>query len=144
LLSALGIDRRPLQESMLPVVTGAKRLPSGYRPAGSQAIRIDLAEKILRSAHETRAKVQAKDRRRKFVLDTALAISIGLEDANIARLLGQAGFRVQKARALAAEQFGPPQPDRWEWRPTRRKQDPTAPARPREGSAFAVLADLVR
>ncbi len=68
LLHALGIDRRPLQEAMLPVVAGGKTLPSGYRHAGSQAIRIDLAEKILRAAHETRAKTQARDRRRKFVL----------------------------------------------------------------------------
>ena len=50
LLSAMGIDRRPLQQAMLPVIPGGRKLPSGYRPAGEQAIRIDLAEKILRAA----------------------------------------------------------------------------------------------
>ncbi|MEX0342993.1 MAG: helicase-related protein [Erythrobacter sp.] len=144
LLHALGIDRRPLQEAMLPVIADAKKLPSGYRHAGSQAIRIDLAEKILRASHETRAKAQAKDRRRKFVLDYALPVSIGLEEGNISRLLGNAGFRVQKARPLAEGHFGPPRPDRWEWRPARRKQERAKPTRPREGNAFAALADLVR
>ena len=48
------------------------------------------------------------------------------------------------ARPLAEGQFGPPRPDRWEWRPSRRKQERRNPAQPREGSAFAALADLVR
>ena len=144
LLHALGRDRRPLQEAMLPVLGEIRKLPSGYRHAGTQAIRIDLAEKILRAAHETRAKAQAKDRRRKFVLDYALPVSIGLEEGNIARLLGNAGFRVQRAQPQAEGQFGPPRPDRWEWRPSRRKQERTKPARPSEGNAFAALADLVR
>ena len=134
----------PLQDAMLPVIADTKKLPSGYRHAGTQAIRIDLGEKILRAAHETRAKAQAKDRRRKFVLDLALPISIGLEEGNIARLLGNAGFRVQKARPLPEGQFGPPRPDQWEWRPARRKQERQKPAQPREGNAFAALADLVR
>ncbi|MBX7494600.1 helicase [Qipengyuania sp. 6B39] len=144
LLHALGIDRRALQEAMLPVVPGGRKLPSGYRPAGEQAIRIDLAEKILRAAHETRAKAQAKDRKRKFVVDLSLPISIGLEENNAIRLLGVAGFRVQRAKPLAEGAFGPPRPDRWEWRPSRRKQQRAAPAKPREGSAFAGLADLLR
>lgn len=144
LLSALGIDRRPLQDAMLPVIPGHGKLPSGYRPAGDQAIRIDLAEKVLRAAHEARAKAQAKDRRRKFVLDLSLPISIGLDQDSAIRLLGSAGFRVQRARPLAAGMFGPPKPDQWEWRPSRRNQERAAPAQPREGSAFAALADLIR
>ncbi len=144
LLSALGIDRRPLEQAMLPVIPGRKNPPSGYRHAGSQAIRLDLAEKIIRAAHETRAKAQAKDRKRKFVLDLALPTSIGLEQANIVRLLGQAGFRSNPARPLGEGHFGPPRPDLWEWRPSRRKQQRAQPAKPREGSAFAALADLVR
>ena len=143
LLHALGIDRRPLQEAMLPVIPDAKKLPSGYRHAGSQAIRLDLAEKIFRSAHEARAKA---DKSRKFRLDLALPISIGLEEKNAERLLGQAGFRVQRAKPLAEGAFGPPRPDSWEWRPSRRKQQRSAPAasKPREGSAFAGLADLMK
>ncbi|MDG6079484.1 helicase [Erythrobacter litoralis] len=144
LLRALGIDRRPLNEAMLPVIGETKSLPSGYRPAGTQAIRIDLAEKIIKAAHEARSKA---GERRKFVLDLSLPISIGLEEQNAIRLLGTAGFRVDKARALSEAAFGPPRPDQWQWRPARRKPQQShrqAPARPREGSAFAGLADLMK
>lgn len=144
LLGQLGIDRRPVQEAMLPVIPDTKKLPSGYRHAGSQAIRLDLAEKIFRAAHEARSKVEKS---RKFRLDLSLPISIGLEERNIERLLGQAGFRVQRAKPLAEAAFGPPRPDSWEWRPSRRKQQRQKPAHsqpPREGSAFAGLADLMK
>ncbi len=149
LLHALGADRRPLEEAMLPVIPDRKKLPSGYRHAGSQAIRLDLAEKVLRAAHEARAKVQGsgkkQDLRKRFPFDIALPISIGLEEGNIVRLLGQAGFRQHKARALAEGQFGPPRPDMWEWRPARRKPPrQTRPASAREGNAFAALGDLLR
>ncbi|WP_432201961.1 helicase-related protein [Erythrobacter sp. W53] len=174
LLHALGIDRRALEEAMLPVIADRKKLPSGYRHAGSQAIRLDLAEKIVRAAHETRAKVQAKaqeagKKRAKFALDLALPISIGLEEENAIRLLGQAGFRVQRAKPLTEGAFGPPRPDRWEWRPSRgrphgqnkhrskqnaknakpsgtRTGNPnnSRKSEPKPGNAFAALADLVR
>ncbi|WP_083440245.1 helicase-related protein [Altererythrobacter epoxidivorans] len=119
LLHALGIDQRPLQDAMLPVIAEQKRLPAGYRPAGSQAIRVDLAEKILRAAFEARAKKQGPDKKppQRFHLDIALPISIGLEEANIARLLGAAGFRQFKAKPLAEGAFGPEAPDSWGWRP---------------------------
>ena len=144
LMRALGIDRRPLNEAMLPVIAEARKLPSGYRHAGSQAIRVDLAEKVIKAAHEERSKA---GERRKFPLDLALPISIGLEEANAIRLLGTAGFRLEKARPLAEGAFGPPRPDLWQWRPARRKQAPqrrNAPTPPREGSAFAGLADLMK
>ncbi|MCV0383267.1 MAG: helicase [Erythrobacter sp.] len=156
LLAALGTDRRPLEEAMLPVIADRKSLPAGYRHAGSQAIRIDLAEKIFRKAHEARAAAQdSRDARkkrkggarnaRKFTLDLALPISIGLEQDNAVRLLGQAGFRVQRARPLPEGAYGPARPDLWEWRPARRQQPQARPpVKPREGSAFAALADLVR
>ncbi|GMM91820.1 helicase-related protein [Qipengyuania sp. MTN3-11] len=148
ILHALGRDRRPLEEMMLPVIADRAKLPAGYRHAGSQAIRLDLAEKIFRAAHETRAtsqnRAKAEKRRRKFVLDLSLPVSIGLEPDNIVRLLGQAGFRVQRARPMAEGAFGPARPDLWEWRPSRRKTERQAPVKPREGSAFAALADLVR
>jgi len=130
LLHALGLDLRPLQEAMLPVLAEGSwakgRLPAGYRYAGSQAIRVDLAEKILRAAFDARAvataahpKERARNNGRAFRLDLALAVSIGLEAENARRLLGSAGFRCEKARALAEGAFGPPAPDRWHWRPRR-------------------------
>ncbi len=122
LLHALGLDKRPLQDMMLPVLKEAKGVPAGYRPAGEQLIRVDLAEKILRAAFDARAKATdktSKERNPRFRLALALPISIGLEEENALRLLGSAGFRVHKARALAEGAQGPAAPDSWTWRPRR-------------------------
>lgn len=148
LLSELGIDRRPLEPAMLPVIADTRRLPVGYRHAGTQAIRLDLAEKVIRAMHDQRSAAQKDDRRRRFALDLALPTSIGLAAGNIVRLLGQAGFRVQQARPLPDSAFGPPRPDLWEWRPQHLRPargDTAAPARPvPPGNPFAALAGLVR
>ena len=126
LLHALALDLRPLQEAMLPVLAEGSwakgRLPAGYRLAGTQAIRVDLAEKILRAAFDARAKVAAahpKERNIRFTLDLSLAVSIGLQEDNARRLLGSAGFRCDRAKALAEGAHGAPAPDRWHWRPRR-------------------------
>ncbi len=122
LLHALGLDKRPLQDMMLPVLAEGKSVPAGYRPAGGQLIRVDLAEKIFRAAFDARAKskgVTSKERNARFRLNLALPISIGLEEENAQRLLGSAGFRLQRARNLAEGAFGPAAPDSWTWRPRR-------------------------
>ncbi len=126
LLHELGLDPRPLNEGMLPVLAEGSwakgRLPAGYRYAGTQAIRVDLAEKILRAAFDARGAVTAKhpkERNPAFRLDMALAVSIGLEADNARRLLGSAGFRCDRARALPEGAHGPAAPDRWHWRPRR-------------------------
>ncbi|MFN3863630.1 MAG: helicase-related protein [Erythrobacter sp.] len=126
LLHALGLDLRPLNEAMLPVLAEGSwakgRLPAGYRYAGTQAIRVDLAEKILRAAFDARAAAAAakpKQRNPAFRLDLALAVSIGLEADNARRLLGSAGFRCDRARALPEGAHGPAAPDRWHWHPRR-------------------------
>jgi ATP-dependent RNA helicase SUPV3L1/SUV3 len=142
LLHALGLDTRAVQEAMLPVLAEGSwakgRLPAGYRYAGSQAIRVDLAEKIFRAAFEARGAVLAahpKERNRPFRVDLALAVSVGLEADNARRLLGSAGFRVERARALPDGAHGAPAPDRWYWRPRRpqnergEKDDRRRPAR---------------
>ncbi len=120
LLHALGLDTRPCQDAMLPVLSGDEfkkgQLPAGYRHAGSQAIRVDLAEKILRAAFQSRAKA-GNARKVRFAIDEALGVSIGLEPANLHRLLTSAGFRLHRAPALAEGMFGPPAPDQWSWRP---------------------------
>ena len=139
LLHALGRDRRPLQDNMQSVVEGGARLPAGYRSAGKQAVRVDVAEKVLRAAHQARAESKA----RRFVLDPALAVSTGLAPESWRRLLGAAGFRHLPARKLPDGKFGPPAPDLWEWRPTRRTQPPARPERkPPANGAFAALAEL--
>ncbi|MEO0871059.1 MAG: helicase, partial [Pseudomonadota bacterium] len=137
LLHALGLDTQALEPAMLPVLAEPNRLPAGYRPAGTQAIRVDLAEKVLRAAFDARsaandaAKAPAKDETRerkrrspRFRIDLALAVSIGLEADNAARLLGSAGFRLQRARKLAEGAQGPAAPDFWTWRPRRADENP--------------------
>ncbi|MEO0462603.1 MAG: helicase-related protein [Pseudomonadota bacterium] len=125
LLKALNLDTRPLEPAMLPVLADTKAMPAGYRAAGAQAIRVDLAEKVLRAAFDTRAKAsgpkakERKARQPRFRLDLALAVSIGLEADNACRLLGSAGFRLQRARTLPDGAYGPQAPDFWTWRPKR-------------------------
>ncbi|MBO6642244.1 MAG: helicase [Altererythrobacter sp.] len=121
LLHTLGIDKRPLNKAMLPVLKDVKQTPAGYRPAGSQMIRVDLAEKVLRAAFDARAKATPKGDKppQRFFFDTALPISIGLEAPNVPRLLGSAGFKRFAAPALAEGAFGPATPDSWSWRPRR-------------------------
>ena len=121
LLNVLGIDKRPLNPAMLPVLKDQKQTPAGYRPAGSQMIRVDLAEKILRAAFEARAKAAPEGGKPppRFFFDTALPISIGLEAENVPRLLGSAGFKRFDAPILAEGAFGPATPDSWGWRPRR-------------------------
>ncbi|WP_246844809.1 helicase-related protein [Altererythrobacter sp. TH136] len=141
-LHATGIDRRPVAGEMPPVLAASRQLPAGYRPAGDQAVRVDVAEKLVRAAHDARVKA---GRARHFTLDPALATSTGLKPHSWARLLGAAGFKVQRSRALAQGAFGPPAPDRWTWRPARPAPPAPSPAAAaRQGNAFAALADLVR
>ncbi|WP_086617999.1 helicase-related protein [Erythrobacter tepidarius] len=142
LLHALGLDPRPLNEGMLPVLAEGSwakgRLPAGYRLAGTQAIRVDLAEKILRAAFDARAAVAAAKpaaRNPAFRLDMALAVSIGLEAENARRLLGSAGFRCDRARALPEGAHGPAAPDRWHWRPRRPDQHAGEQRRPAKDKA---------
>jgi len=63
LLHALALDKAPLEAAMLPVIGEVRNLPSGYRRAGNQAIRVDLAEKILRAAFDARAKATEKPKK---------------------------------------------------------------------------------
>ncbi len=122
LLRALGVDRRNVQGAMEAVIDGGKQLPAGYRHAGAQAIRIDMAEKLFRAAHEQRAKAQhAKDRQaRGFPVDIALATSMGLSPESFASLMRDAGFRQGERLALPEDAFGPPRPVPWTWRAPRK------------------------
>ena len=130
--------------NMPPVVAtpGKTLAPPGYRRLGKQAVRLDIAEKLLRAAHE--ARVAGKGR--PFVIDPALAVSTGLATISYAYLLRLAGFSATPARILPQGTFGPPQPARWRWRAPRRDSDRRAatPPSPRPDSAFAALAELVR
>jgi ATP-dependent RNA helicase SUPV3L1/SUV3 len=98
-------------------------LADGFRPLGNQAVRVDLAERIARAAHDARAG------RKPFAPDPALATSIGVTPETLARLMAALGFRAAPA------QEGTP---RWVWRGLTR----TKVAPPPRDNAFAALAGL--
>ena len=135
LLRAIGIDTRPVNPAMPAAMPAGRQVSAGYRRAGKQAIRVDLAEKLFRAAHEARARSSG----RTFALDSALATSIGLKDANWAALMRDAGFRRTPGRALPEGALGPPAPAQWGWRPPRKDRDPQR-STPAPDGVFAALA----
>ena len=124
---------------MPPVIAllAAAALPPGYRRLGAQALRLDLAEKLLRTAHDARVAAKGKT----FVIDPALAISTGLATPAYALLLRLGGFKPILPRPLRAGQFGPAAPPHWRWQPVRREDiaPPAAAPVPRTGNVFAEL-----
>jgi ATP-dependent RNA helicase SUPV3L1/SUV3 len=97
----------------------------GFRAMGPQMLRVDMAERLARHAHEARS---AADRP---VVDQALATSLGLQPQSVARLMRDLGFRP------AAEEGA------WVWRgPNRPRRREGGPADP--SHAFAALAGLRR
>jgi hypothetical protein len=95
-----------------------------FRTLGSQALRIDLVERIARAAHD------ARDGRRPFVPDPALAVSMGLGADALGRLMRLLGFEAHE------------QPQGLAWRYRGRVKPRTAPT-VRPGNAFADLGALV-
>jgi ATP-dependent RNA helicase SUPV3L1/SUV3 len=127
--AALGAAARGLPMPALPpgssVVIPAARDPLllerlGFRPAGPQMIRIDVAERIAKRALGARA-------RNEEPLDGALVASLGLKPAAVARLMRDIGFL--------------PSNESWVWRgrARQRRQSPREPSH-----AFAALAGLKR
>ena len=96
----------------------------GFRPLGLQAVRVDLVERVARAAHD------AREGRKPFTPDAALATSIGLEPATIARLMAELGFHPAKGEVPA-----------WVWRgrpPARR-----VPVVAGRDNAFSGLSALL-
>lgn len=118
ILHAIGADKRPVNPGMEAVIAGGKGLPAGYRRAGEQAIRIDMAEKLFRAAHESRVKKNAKH----FPVDVALATSMGLLPDNFLNLMRDAGFKQMAEITMAEGVFGPAPARPWSWRPVRKDQ----------------------
>jgi len=122
----LGLGDAPAEgATVLPRNAPGAELVHGFRPLGSQAVRIDLVERIARAAHDNRKG------RAPFVLDPALATSMGLKPETLARLMAQLGFR-----ALRAVEGEPP---RWAWQGLTPIAAPKPPSR---DNAFAALAAL--
>jgi ATP-dependent RNA helicase SUPV3L1/SUV3 len=115
----------PGGSTVLPRNAPGADLAHGFRPLGAQAVRVDLVERIARAAHD------ARQGRKPFAPDPALATSIGLTPETLARLMAQLGFKTARARES--------EPQRWIW------QGLTPVATPRAAptdNAFAVLAGL--
>ena len=140
LLAARGTVLAPPVPGMPSVVALAlgTPVPPGYRPLGTQALRLDIAEKLLSAVHDLRVRSAGKA----FVVDPALAVSTGLGTANYAQLLRLGGFRPNMPRALGSGQFGPPRPASWRWQPGRAVRPPAIIAprpSPAAGNVFAAL-----
>lgn len=127
----LNLDGAPPEgATVLPRAAPGAELEHGFRPFGTQAVRIDLAERIARAAHDTRKG------RTPFTPDPALATSMGLTADTLARLMAQIGF--QGVRTPKGE------PQRWVWKGLTPLAKPKAPPRDTSmGAAFAKLAELV-
>ena len=117
--------------TVLPRGAAGADLPHGFRPLGQQAVRVDLVERIARAVHDARLK-HSKAGRAPFVLDAALATSIGLQLDTLARLMAQLGFRTARPDAEGRAQ--------WLWQGLTPNARPTAP---RTNNAFAALADML-
>jgi len=123
MLHAIGADRRPLNPRMEAVIEGGRQVPAGYRQAGKQAIRVDMAEKLFRAAHDMRNRGTSLSGRG-FAVDNALAISMGLLPENFEALMRQGGFRPGQSAPWPEGLFGPQLPRPWTWRAPRKDRDP--------------------
>jgi len=133
-------NKGEVAEPMVPVITPkGKEAPLGYRRLGTQAIRVDRAELLLREAHGRRATAGKKP----FMLDPTQAVKIGLTTRAYAHLLRMAGFRAIMPRALPEGAQGPMPPVVWRWQPPRPEVEPETRSAADPASPFAALAQLV-
>ena len=96
----------------------------GFRVAGPQMIRVDMAERIAARAHEARAARTGE------AVDPALVTSLGLQPAAVAKLMRDIGFRASEAAPY------------WIWRGRERRRRPRTAER--TSTHFAALAGLKR
>ena len=123
----IGLEAAPPDgATVLPRSAPGADLAHGFRPLGTQAVRVDLVERIARAAHDSRAK--DKGGRKPFTPDPALATSMGVQPETLARLMAQLGFRTARGQA-----------GQWIWHGLTPAAKPRAAS---EGNAFAALAGL--
>ncbi|APG62402.1 hypothetical protein LPB140_05880 [Sphingorhabdus lutea] len=70
---------------------------AGYRRVGNEYLRIDLAERIVKKAHEARGKGEIS------VMDMTFATSLGLSNDALTALMRDAGFKPAEAHEVTAE-----------------------------------------
>lgn len=120
----------PAGATLLPEPKGktlAAWRAAGFRGFTGEMLRIDMAERVARAAHD------ARDGKKPFAPDPALATSLGLSDVALARLMQALGF--QPADAEEKEEAA-----QWVWRG--RRAPKTKRRKPAPGNAFAKLAEL--
>jgi ATP-dependent RNA helicase SUPV3L1/SUV3 len=114
-------------ESSVVLPTPADRsllIRLGFRAAGPQMIRVDIAERIAARAHGARAAGKSE------AIDADLVTSLGFQPAALARLMRDIGFQPDDAAPG------------WVWRGRERRRRPRTPEK--ESPAFAALAALKR
>ena len=94
----------------------------GFRAAGPQLIRVDMAERMAANAHGAREGGEP--------VNQALVTSLGLQPETVAKLMREIGFRPGEGEAAWI----------WHGRERQRRSRPTRPASPH----FAALAGLKR
>ena len=70
---------------------------AGYRRIGDEYVRIDLAERVIKKAHEARGQGNL------FGMDMTFATSLGISDDGLKALMRDAGFRAADAPVEAVE-----------------------------------------
>ena len=124
---------------------------AGFRGFGEQMLRIDMAERMARAAHEAIAKGET------FTAQSPQIVSLGLSEAAFLQLMRLAGFRPVEAPAEGGPNWAfrgrqkarPEQQARGQARrgaPSHRgsaRPAPATPAAPIGNHAFAGLADLL-
>ncbi|HEV7660301.1 MAG TPA: helicase-related protein [Allosphingosinicella sp.] len=125
--SGAGMPELPAHSSVVLPTPADRALLGrlGFRAAGPQMIRVDMAERIAARAHEARAG-EAAD-----AVDPALVTSLGLLPETVAKLMRDIGFRPNEAAPG------------WIWRGRERRRRPRAPETP-GSNHFAALAGLKR
>lgn len=68
---------------------------AGYRRIGNEYVRIDLAERVIKKAHEARGEAL------EFGMDMAFATSLGLSEEGLQALMRDAGFRRIESLSVA-------------------------------------------
>ena len=74
---------------------------AGYRRIGDEYVRIDLAERVIKKAHEARGQVNL------FGMNMEFATSLGISGAGLKALMRDAGFRAADAPIQQSGTVGP-------------------------------------
>jgi ATP-dependent RNA helicase SUPV3L1/SUV3 len=78
--------------------TPAEARNAGYRRIGNEYVRIDLAERVIKKAHEMRGQGNV------FGMDMAFATSLGISEAGLKALMRDAGFRSADAPVVEVQE----------------------------------------